>query len=73
MWPSGEVKVCKTCNGGSNPSMTSINPIFNKFYLVGLFHALFLFCFMIKSHLDGWLFPFTIKFFAYLKDQSKLY
>ncbi len=24
MWPSGEVKVCKTCYGGSNPSMTSM-------------------------------------------------
>ena len=25
MWPSGEVRVCKTHNGGSNPSMTSSN------------------------------------------------
>lgn len=24
MWPSGEVWVCKTLNGGSNPPMTSI-------------------------------------------------
>lgn len=23
MWPSGEVRVCKTLHGGSNPPMTS--------------------------------------------------